>query len=175
MRILDESQIIINPGTLKKIGMVIIANIQKRTESGIDADGKPFKAYSTKTFAMPSGAITKRAQKILVKDGNLQYFNTKGGSLWAVIIGGYAVLKKAVYAKTSSNGTVNLMATGAMMRSLRVQSTGNNSITLGFANTESANKAYYNKVMGREFLGLSPDDLNDSDIKRMLASGIIFK
>jgi hypothetical protein len=174
MRIQDEVQFIYKPEVLKKIGLRFIRTIKERTAKGIDQDGNEFKDYSRRTFGIPAGALTKTARKLLQKNGLMQWYR-KGTSRWILIKGGYWNLKMARYAKTSYDGTVNLMATGAMLRRLRVQKSDGNEITIGFASNEDAEKAYYNKQMGREFLGISPEDWRDPEIEQLIASGIIVK
>lgn len=172
MRLQEEIILFYKPETLKKIGNILVRKILDRTAQGIDYEGKEFKDYSRNTFALPAGAVTKRARKILAKNGQLSWFR-KGGSRWIVVQGGYRNLKMATYAQTSYNGTVNLTATGEMMRSMKVIHTGDNEITIGFKDAENAAKAYYNKLMGREFLGVLPDDWNDPEINALLLDGSI--
>jgi hypothetical protein len=174
MRIQDEIKFIIKPEILKRIGLIFIQKIQDRTAAGLDEKGEPFKAYSTNKFGMPSAAIPKRVKKMLTKNGQLTYYR-RGGITFVLVHGGYAVLKAAMYQKTSYGGTVNLMQTGAMLRSMRVMTAGNNEITIGFGNSEDAAKAYYNLLMGREFLGVLPEDWDDAEIQELLASGVIIQ
>lgn len=172
MKVQDEVVLFYKPETLKKIGQILIRKIQDRTAQGMDFEGKEFKDYSRRTFALPAGAVTKRARKLLAKNGLLAWTN-RSGKKWIVVKGGYWNLKMATYAQTSYYGTVNLTATGEMMRSLRVTETGENEITIGFKDAENAAKAYYNKLMGREFLGVLPQDWDDPEIDALLLDGSI--
>ena len=156
--------------TLQEIGDLFLEHIQDRTLKGLDKDNEPFKAYSTNKFVMPAAGVTKRARALLKKNGDLVYFQTKGGEDW-ILVNGYLALKKAIMAKTSYDGTVNLNLTGEMMRSFNVISVGNNSITLGFVDKNQADKAEWNIARGRDFLGLVFDGDLANDVRTMLLNG----
>jgi len=88
--------------------------------------------------------------------------------LWVVVKGGYLSLKKAIYKQTEYKGDVNLWQTGAMMRALTVVKSTNNEITIGFTRSEEAQKALWNKEMGREFMGLTDEELKDPEFVGLL-------
>jgi hypothetical protein len=155
---------------MKRLGMKVVSLIKENTLAGFDKDGLAFKSYSTRPFAMPSGATTKRALGKLDKDGGLVWFKKDGKAIWVVVLGGYLALKKARYPK--GRGVPNLTATGAMMRSLGVLRVSDNKITIGFKRAEEAEKMLWNINKGRDPLGLPEDQwdevvdkLNDKDIE----------
>ena len=73
--------------------------------------------------------------------------------------------------KTSYDGTVNMTLTGEMMRNFTVIETNDNSFTLGFTDTDMAQRAVYNQQKGRDFIGLSNADLNDLKFLELISSG----
>lgn len=154
---------------LQRIGLKVVELITLRTLEGKDYEDKPFKPYSTKPFAMPSGATTKSSLKVLGKD-NFSYFRTKSGSLWIVVKGGYQALKKARMSGTDYTGGVNLSLSGAMLRGLKVISSSANLVKIGFSRSELAQRAYFNEAKGRKFLGISPKDLEN--LKPTILDGI---
>jgi len=142
--------------TKQLLGLEIVKHIRKRTLEGKDKDGKPFKEYSTRHFAMPSGATTKAALNRLESAGKLFWFK-KGESEWVVIEGGYKALKAAW--KPQFGGTVNLTLTGQMMKDLSVIELSSDVITIGFNKEENAEKALWNIDRGRDFLGIEDKEL----------------
>jgi hypothetical protein len=167
-------KIILKDTTLNRAGQRIVAIIKQRTLEGIDKDGNPFKPYSTRPFAMPAGAMTQRTRKSLYKDGKIQYFK-RNGKLWVVVKDGYAGFKKVNNNKTAYDGTVNLSATGDMMRGITVLSASNNTITIGTTRTEAAKKLMWNIDKGRNPLGITASDLNDPVLIKILAEGVIIQ
>lgn len=143
------------------LGLEIVKHIRKRTQEGRDKDGKPFKPYSTRYFAMPSGATTQAALKRLESAGNLFWYK-KGKSEWVVIKGGYKALKAAW--KPQFGGTVNLTLTGQMMKDLSVIALPKDGIQIGFNREENAEKALWNIDRGRDFLGME-----DKELERLAA------
>ena len=153
---------------LLKLGKQMITLIQKRTQSGYDIEDKEFIPYSKKPFAMPVGAMTKRTLKALSLKRNkdeVVFFRKEGRALWVVIKGGYYRYKQ--FAKTNAAGysvdTVSLTMSGSMLRSLTVINASNNQIKIGFNNTAEASKAIWNIAKGRNFFGLSPNDIKKLD------------
>ncbi len=144
---------------LQRLGQKAVRLIVERTQRGEGVDG-PFDPYSTKTFAMPLGAITARARQALGE--KLYVFRTKlTGALWAAIEGGYAAFKAAAYPQDA--GTVNLTATGRMLQNLNVLRVdpSRNLVVLGFAAPEEAVKAWYVDEAGkhpRKFLGFTENE-----------------
>jgi len=167
----EQLRISVSAGAMLKAGRALVKVIRARTLSGLDKHGREFKPYSTKTFAMPAGGATKRARQILVKDGAIQYFTTGSGSLW-MLVNGYLALKRATYKKTGWNGQVNLTMTGQMLGSMTVIEQGDNTVTIGFNRTEDALKAFWNIEKGRDFFGLSDEELRNPVIADILKSGI---
>lgn len=155
---------------LKIIGLHLLSLIRDRTAKGIDKDGKPFIPYSTRPFKIPYAAATKSAVKELVKQGKALIINQNGVTK-AIIKTGYLDYKKLVYKDTAYDGTVNLMLTGRMMQDLNVIRIENNQVVIGFGNVQMAERAAQNIRRGRDFLGLSPADLEDARFKQLLAEG----
>lgn len=160
---------------LRKLALFFIGVIQKRTLEGKDADGKPFKGYSTKPFAMPSGAITKRAVKSMVSAEEANYTN-HNGKLWIVVRGGYKVAKKRIMENSPGyDGTVNLTLSGRMLKALTpVTVNSKGEIVIGFTREEDAQKAIWNEESGRKFLGLSQEDLNAQEIEQIIFESLLF-
>lgn len=151
------------------LGTAIVNHIRDRTLEGKDKDGKAFKHYSTNTFAMPSGAITKRALSALDKAGDIIWFTTKTGAEWVLIKGGYKRLKAVK--RPSHGGTVNLTDTGKMMADLTVISYPADGIRIGFNRAENAQKASWNIEMGRDFFGIEDSEL-EKMAEKFLSSGL---
>lgn len=161
---------------INRIGLQALRLIRKRTLSGLDAEDKPFKPYSTKALSMPSGWFRKMHLKELVKAKEAFYFKDKNGSLKVLIKGGYFSYKTAVMKRLGGTAnTVNLSLTGAMLRGMQVISTDNNSLQIGWGNINLALRTKGNIDRGRNFLGLSPNDLKDSTLLSLLADGIMFE
>lgn len=159
---------------LKRIGLHLVSLIRDRTAKGKDKDGFPFKEYSKRPFAIPYANATKAAVKQLVKEGKAVLF-MRNGKKMALIKTGYLDYKQLVYKNTGYDGTVNLMLTGRMMQDLNVIQLDNNRIVIGFNNAEMAQRAGFNAMRGREFLGLSNADLNDVRLKELLSEGLAIK
>jgi hypothetical protein len=143
---------------LRRVGLKAATVIVDRTQAGQDADGKPFAPYSTRDLYIPAGATTKAARVKLDAQGKLTYFTyVRTRTLWIVVEGGYAALKKARYPQDS--GRVNLTASGAMLRGLRpvrvTRSEKGGEVVLGFSRDELAQRASYVEKQGRRFLGLT--------------------
>ena len=163
----------LDTASIRRFGSRCVEMILQRTAWGMDSNGKPFKEYSTRPFKMPAGAVPKRAVKILRAGGNLRYFKN-GKALWCVIIGGYAAFKKAIYTKTGYSGNVNLTLSGAMLNALEVIKAGNNTVRIGLTRTEEAQKAFWLKEKGFEFLGISKEELSDQYLTEIVAKGLLF-
>lgn len=155
-------------------GLRIVRLIQDRTADGLDKDGNSFIDYSTKDFAMPAAAATKRARKILVDNDSLRYFRRDGYDFsWIVVIGGYVAYKAAVYKQSGGSGDkVNLSLTGEMMRSMTVLETSDNRIVIGFDDAAMAQRMFYNIEKGRDPMGLSDVDLQDEELVELLGEGL---
>ena len=160
---------------LKRIGLHLVSLIRDRTAKGKDKDGLPFKEYSKNAFGMPYGAANKKAVRQLVKEDKAVIFTSANNKKWVLFKTGYLDYKKLLYKDTSYDGTVNLMLTGRMMQDLNVIQLDNNRIVIGFNNAEMAQRAGFNAMRGREFLGLSNADLNDVRLKELLGEGLAIK
>lgn len=161
---MENVQLYLDPVILRLLGLRAIALITIRTQQGRDAEGKAFAPYSTKPFAMPAGGLTQRAKGAL--EGKLSYFRKPHGALWVVIQSGYAGLKQASY----NDGSVNLTATGGMLRALTIVGIDSraNLIRIGFTRQEEAEKALWHNETGagkgktiREFLGLTREEVQE--------------
>lgn len=155
-------------------GEFAVTAIVERTARGEDADGRPFKPYSTRALALPAASVPKRTRMRLSKgeDGLYYFTSRRSGALWFVVEGGYAAVKAARYPQ--DKGAVNLHATGAMMRALRIigieQTTDSGgAVTVGFSRPEEAQKAFWNS-RSRRFLGLTPSE--QAEAGRIAGGGV---
>ena len=156
---------------LKRIGIHLVSLIRDRTAKGKDKDGLPFKEYSQRPFTIPYANATKAAIKQLVKEKKAMIFTDANNVKKAIIFNGYLDYKKLVYKDTSYDGTVNLIMTGRMLANFGVINVSGNKIVLGFNDTQMAERAKANIRLGRDFLGLSPEDKRDPHFQDLLASG----
>lgn len=172
----------LDPAALKRAGQRAVELIVERTLRGEDAGGKAFRPYSTKPFALPYNAetFTRRTETNLLKvQETLNIFTTRqGGSLWAVVEGGYKAYKAARWPKGGE--TVNLSATGAMLRSLTVvrhaADADGGEVVVGFVRPEMAERAGYHMGRGRverRFLGLT--DGEGQDVASIIRDGITLR
>jgi len=162
----------------KSIRLEILAN----TAKGIDKDGNPFTPYSDRPFAMPAGAVAnkqtaRRLQKKQTKnDPIITWFRHRNsGKHWIIWHKGYSHYKKTFY----HSDKVNLSATESMLKSFMVLDVKDRYkeeqifenqkiilpipevwIRLGWLNDTERNKAYWNKLKGRNMLGLPENKLN---------------
>lgn len=153
---------------VKRIALHCIKLIQDRTLKGLDKDGNEFKKYSERPFKIPYGAGNNRTIKMLLSNESA-VIRKIGNEIYVIIKTGYAGYKKAYMSNTTYDGTVNLSMTGAMLRDLTPLSYDNSSFTIGFNNIELAERASFNIQRGRDFLGLSPNDLLDKRLQELLA------
>lgn len=161
---MPDLRIQIPEADLRRAGLLAIAMIRARTQRGIDANGRPFAAYSTRPFARPLAGIPEKAKSAL-GDKLLVFTSAKSGKLWAVIEGGYAAYKAAL--RPNYGGTVNLTDTFSMLRALTIVKvdSATNTIQIGFTRDEEAIKALYHDQLGagprrivRHFMGLTDDE-----------------
>jgi hypothetical protein len=148
----------INEFYVKQIALAIVSHIRARTLSGFDKDGKPFKPYSTNTFAMPRAAVNNRTYATLRQANKLDYFK-RDGMLFVAVKGGYKDYKAAK--RPGDGGKVNLTDTGQMLRALTVLEASNNKIKIGFSAESEAKKMEYNLKYGRDILGVTDKELNE--------------
>lgn len=159
-----------------EIAFLILARIQDRTAQGIDAEGKPFAAYSRRPFAAPAGALLKKAQRTLIRSKLASYFTTKTGALWIYVAGGYA----AVRAASGRGAGVDMTFTGRMLSALDVVEASPSRITIGFNDPTAARVAFYHNVAGagrgrtiRRFLGVSDQELETIAIRVLSKPGSV--
>lgn len=164
-----------------RAGVRIVGQIQRNTLAGLDKDGVLFAPYSTRPFSMPWSAIaSKNKMRALYKQGkqsgkpqppnaNVRFYRhkkTKG--MWAVFMGGYQSYKTAMRGRQAHP---NLHFTGAMLKGLgllnsraewsaegkKLGVTVPKAIrwTVGWKDSKLAQRAYYNKLRGRDMFGLS--------------------
>ena len=146
---------------LRFLGTVGVQIIQERTEAGFDKDGNPFDPYSTDWFAMPAGGMLKKDRKImddLNRSGDLSYFRTNAGRLW-MLVRGYDLFKK-YFNPTEYVGFVNLRGKGDMLDSMVVIKVDKKKGTfqIGWEDPGLAERAYFNELRGREFLGFTKEE-----------------
>ena len=154
-----------------RIGLHCIKLIRDRTQSGLDKDGNPFKPYNNTTWFIAVSQATKRALDLLKKENSVNFVYI-GGERFAVIKGGYANYKRAYNANNGWDGTVNLTMTGQMLGNMTIIDKSNSSFTIGFQSPEMAKRALRNIELGRDFLGLSPKDLQDATLQGLLIEGL---
>lgn len=155
----------IDKNGMRTIADIALENIRTRTLQGVDMNGLPFRGYSTRPFAMPYAAVPKFVRNKLrakraIKKGTIEAptFFRRGGLLWVVIPGGYKHYKSLRYPQ--DEGTVNLTATGRLLRNFRLLRARENEAVLGFTNDEMRKIASYHQITGirgvkRQFIGLT--------------------
>jgi len=126
-----------------------LASIKLRTSKGIDASGKPFKGYSTRPIY-----ISKRGARLSPKGGRP---SRSGRSVF--YSGGYKDYKHQSRRRGggSNSAEVDLVLSGNMMNNLVVKEATATGFKIGL--TKHAQYGYAVN-QDREFLGLSPDDVN---------------
>ena len=125
-----------------------LASIKLRTGKGLDADGKPFKSYSTTPIY-----VAKRGARLKPKGGRP---SRTGKSIYYE--GGYKQYKNQSRRRDKSavSAEVDLVLSGNMMNNLVVKRVTNTGFTIGL--TKHAQYGFaVNET--REFIGLSPDDI----------------
>lgn len=144
---------IIQRSLMLKIGQHSVVIIKKRVADGIFVEGSSDGAsqYSTKPFAMPTGAVKPRSLMLDIikgKKGNdTQLFKSKSGKLWVVIKKGYKWLREQAGKPT---GKVDMRWTSEMMRSLNVLSVNaeTGEIVIGHKGKRNEDIAYWHNVSG---------------------------
>lgn len=170
----DKLKIFYTEEQLNRIGLHILRLIRQRTLRGIDKDGEAFKPYSDKALSLKYGWLTKWVVNDMIKNKEAKMFKSKNGSLYVLIYDGYLAYKRRYMSKSGGfNGVVNLTLTGGMLRGFNVLGTEDNHIILGWSDINLANRAKGNIERGRDFLGLSPADLQDRILQDLLANGIV--
>jgi hypothetical protein len=125
-----------------------LASIKLRTGKGLDADGKPFKPYSTTPIY-----VAKRGARLKPKGGRP---SRTGKSIYYE--GGYQQYKNQSRRRGQSTDSaeVDLVLSGNMMNNLVVKEATASGFTIGL--TKHAQYGFaVNET--REFIGLSPDDV----------------
>jgi hypothetical protein len=152
---------------LTKIANQIIETIRSNSDKGIDKHGNPFEPYSTKTFALPAGAMFapgwKTSARIMHREKLLNWFTAKSGKKWVSVTGGYKAMKEKRFGPDKVNLQVRGIRGKGMLGSLAVIKKRNDSVVIGFRNAEAAKLALYHEVLGagkrkviRQFMGISP-------------------
>jgi len=125
-----------------------LASIKLRTGKGLDANGKPFKPYSTTPIY-----VAKRGARLKPKGGRP---SRTGKSIYYE--GGYQQYKNQSRRRGQSTDSaeVDLVLSGNMMNNLVVKEATASGFTIGL--TKHAQYGFaVNET--REFIGLSPDDI----------------
>lgn len=126
-----------------------VAAIKLRTGKGLDADGKPFKAYSTRPIY-----VAFRGARLKPKGGRL---SRTGRSIFYA--GGYQQYKQDSRRRgAGSSALVDLVASGIMLNNLVVLHADDKRFILGM--TPHVRHYAYAVNAEREFLGLSAQDVN---------------
>ena len=125
-----------------------LAAIKIRTTRGVDANGRPFKGYSTEPIY-----VSKRGARLTPKGGEL---TSSGRSIYYE--GGYKQYKHDSRRRATLAGTaeVDLVLSGNMMNNLVVKQATAKGFIIGL--TQHAGYGYYVNEE-REFLGLTSQDV----------------
>ena len=135
----------------QRLAMNTLASIKLRTSKGIDANGNEFKEYSEKAIY-----VAKKGAHLSPKGGRP---SRTGKSVYYK--GGYKQYKHESRDRTSGpestdSAEVDLVLSGNMMNNLVVKEATPTGFTIGL----TSNASYgYIVNMSREFLGLSPKDV----------------
>ena len=132
-----------------RLAQDVLASIKLRTSKGLDANGKKFKPYSTTPLY-----VSFRGARLKPKGGQI----TASGS-GVFYEDGYREYKHESRRRGSSSDSaeVDLVLSGNMMNNLVVKEATKDHFTIGL--TENALYGYQVNQT-REFLGLSPSDIN---------------
>ena len=126
-----------------------LASIKLRTSQGKDADGRPFKGYSTTPLY-----VAKRGARLAPKGGEE---SRTGDSVYYE--GGYRQYKEESRRRGGGGDSaeVDLVLSGNMINNLVVKSSTVNQFVIGLTD-----KAQYGYIVNesREFLGLSDKDVD---------------
>ena len=148
-----SAKIVINvPRTLwsaqdtMKLAQNTLASIKLRTSRGIDANGKGFKKYSKKALY-----VSKRGARLSPKGGRP---SRTGKSVYYA--GGYEQYKRESK-KVDDDVLVDLVLSGQLMNNLIVTDATATEFKIGLTKHVSSYGYHVNEK--REFLGLSPDDV----------------
>jgi hypothetical protein len=132
-----------------RLAQDVLASIKLRTSRGLDASGKPFRAYSTEPLY-----VSKRGARLKPKGGRP---SRTDNSIYYE--GGYQQYKYESRRRgnSSDSAEVDLVLSGNMMNNLVVKSATADGFTIGL--TDEATYGYQVNQT-REFLGLSPKDID---------------
>jgi hypothetical protein len=144
---------IIQRSLMLRIGQQSVVIIKKRVADGIFLEGSSDGAsqYSTKPFAMPTGAIKPRSLMLDIikgkKGDDTQLFKSNHGKLWVVITKGYKWLREQA---GKPSGKVDMRWTSELMRSLTVLNINAQAgeITIGHRGKRNEDLAYWHNVAG---------------------------
>jgi hypothetical protein len=126
-----------------------LAAIKLRTSKGVDANGQGFKDYSTNPIYIAykgarlkpkGGRVSRTGQSVFYKDGYEQY------------------KRESRQHGAGSSALVDLVASGALMNNLVVLKATESLFIIGL--TQQVRNYGYHVNAQREFLGLSPRDVN---------------
>ena len=126
-----------------------LAAIKLRTTRGVDADGRPFAPYSTNPIYVPyRGARLKPKGGRVSRSGRSVYYE-----------GGYREYKSESRQHfVGSSALVDLTLSGALLNNLMVLQATDSFFIIGL--TQEVRGYGYRVNAEREFLGLSPRDVN---------------
>lgn len=130
-----------------RLAQNVLASIKLRTSKGMDANGKPFKAYSTNPLF-----VAYRGARLAPKGGE----PTQGGVFYE---GGYRQYKHESRRRGGGRDSaeVDLVLSGNMMNNLVVKKATQDMFIIGL--TEHAQYGYFVN-QDREFLGLNEKDID---------------
>ena len=133
----------------QRLAMNTLASIKLRTSRGIDANGRPFKKYSTTPIYVAfKGARLKPKGGRKSRTGKSVFYQ-----------GGYRQIKEDSRRRggAGDSAKVDLVLSGNMMNNLIIKEATATGFTIGL--TDHAQYGYIVNS-SREFLGLSPKDID---------------
>jgi hypothetical protein len=143
------------------IGNAMVAIIRDRTVQGVDAQGRPFKDYSTDPINIPigrgtgfrltpkGGEVSRTGRSMRFKGGYAEY-KRKSRKPGVVPIGG---------ASSGTTSEVDLTLSGQLMRSVHVAQATDDAVVVQTGDGTAAYAGPVNDL--REFMGIAPSDYDD--------------
>lgn len=147
----DVVRDVVNRGVLLQMGERAVLIIKQRTAQGKFLSGP--EQYSTTPLPLPMGMLAQHVQSAVLRrlmrgeeDGRV-FMNRKSRRLWIVLQGGYKRFRE-LSGRESDKVTLNW--SGTMLRAMKVVNVNEKegSVTLGFTESESAQRADYQQNQG---------------------------
>ena len=175
---------IIDEVFMKQVGLHVLFVIKRRTLDGKFLPGSSPGAgeYSTKPFAMPSGAISKQLEGKIKKagkdsPGDFQMFTSKAGTSWVVVKKGYKRIREL---GGRPSDKVTMIWSGRYMKDLSVLSRERSAVEIGWKSDENKKLAEFHESMGagksrrlHKILGLTKEEI--AEVERIFGEKIALK